>query len=118
MSESRQLLGPVTSIVSDSAYTYGSKKKGAGYHKNNDGVHTVAYYVNAFQGAIKVQGTLEEEPGENDWVDVIEWGGDSTYYGQGIEDYIGTQTFTGKFIWLRAGHNVQDGQIVQVLYNY
>ena len=118
MSESRQLLGPVTSIVSDSAYTYGSKKKGAGYHKNNDGVHTVAYYVNAFQGTIKVQGTLAEEPGENDWVDVIEWGGDSTYYGQGIDDYIGTQTFTGKFIWLRAGHNVQDGQIVQVLYNY
>ena len=74
--------------------------------------------VNAFQGTIKVQGTLAEEPGENDWVDVIEWGGDSTYYGQGIEDYIGTQTFTGKFIWLRAGHNVQDGQIVQVLYNY
>jgi hypothetical protein len=118
MSESRQLLGPVTSIVSDSAYTYGSKKKGAGYHKNNDGVHTVAYYVNAFQGTIKVQGTLEEEPGENDWVDVIEWGGDSAYYGQGIQDYIGTQTFTGKFIWLRVGHNVQDGQIVQVLYNY
>tara|TARA_B110000211_G_scaffold77472_1_gene90788 strand:- start:122 stop:484 length:363 start_codon:yes stop_codon:yes gene_type:complete len=117
--ESRQLLGLIDSVVSDSAYTYGSKSKGAGYHRNNDGVHTVAYQVNAFTGTIKIQGTLAEDPGEYDWVDVIEWGGDSAYYSANDSaDYIGTQTFTGKFIWLRVGHNVQDGRIIQVLYNY
>ena len=107
-----------TSYDGSTATVTGEKFKGDGYYGSNDGLHTVAYHLDGFTGIIKVQGTLVEEPGDNDWVDVIEWGGDSAYYGQGIEDYIGTQTFTGKFIWLRAGHNVQDGQIVQVLYNY
>lgn len=102
----------------DSGYNYSSKNKGAGYNKNGDGIHTVVYVVDDFIGSIKMQGTLELYPGDNDWVDIAntEQGlsGDSSAWT--ADAY--TTTFTGKFVWVRAAYNIQNGTIVEIRYNY
>jgi hypothetical protein len=114
--ENITLLSNKSAEALDSSFSYGEKAKGAGYHKNNDGVHTVVYQVNNFAGTIKIQGTLELYPGENDWVDIneTEMGGDSTIINSAVKSY----TFVGKFVWIRAAYNIQDGSIVEIRYNY
>jgi hypothetical protein len=116
--ESIVLISETTAESSNSGYTFSSKNKGAGYNKNGNGVHTVIYVVDDFIGSIKMQGTLELYPGENDWVDVVgtEQGlaGDSTVW---INDTY-TTTFTGKFVWVRAAYNIQNGTITEIRYNH
>jgi hypothetical protein len=96
---------------------YGEKRKGAGYNRRNDGLHTVIYAVDAFSGTITIQGTLEMFPGENDWVDVTsyDFGGDST-----VANVTTTysENFYGNFVWIRAKYTITDGTIVSVRYNH
>jgi len=114
--EKRVLLENITTEASNSDFSYGEKKIGAGYHKNNDGVHTVVYQVNAFSGTVKIQATLELYPNDNDWFDVedTEIGNDSSQF---ISD-VYSRNFTGKFVWIRAAYNLQNGTIEQIRYNY
>ncbi len=100
----------------DSSFVYSGKQKGAGYHKYNDGVHTVVYNLNNFVGTIKLQATLALYPGDNDWFDIsgTEIGGDSTTINSSATSY----TFTGKFVWIRAAYNLQNGIITEIRYNY
>jgi hypothetical protein len=104
-------------ISNTSASGTGEKCKGAGYNRRNDGLHTVVYAVDAFNGSITVQGTLELYPAESDWVDVIsyDFGGDSTTSNV-TTTY--SENFTGNFVWIRATYTVTDGTIVSVRYNY
>lgn len=96
-------------------FTFSNKKKGAGYHKRYGGLHTATYSLDNFSGTIKLQATLELYPGDNDWFDIdgTELGGDSSFW---------TSTrvinFTGNFVWIRAGYNVQNGTISEIRYNY
>jgi hypothetical protein len=96
---------------------YGEKKKGAGYNRRSDGLHTVVYEVDAFNGTITIQGTLELYPGENDWVDVasVDYTSDSTLAGITTT---APDNFTGNFIWIRAKYTITDGTIVAVRYNH
>jgi hypothetical protein len=112
--ETITLLENITTEASDSTYSYGDKQKGAGYHKNNDGAHTAVYQFNNFIGTVKLQGTLESYPGDNDWFDIsgTEIGGDST---QIFEDAY-SRTFYGKFVWVRAAYNLQNGTITEIRY--
>lgn len=114
--ENITLLSNISTISPSPAFSYGEKSKGAGYHKNNNGIHTVVYQVDNFSGTIKLQGTLELYPGENDWFDIVgtEMGGDSSVIASATK----SRTFTGKFVWIRAAYNVQDGTIVEIRYNY
>ena len=114
--ENRTLLENISTEASDSTFSFGDKQKGAGYHKNNDGIHTVVYSLDNFVGTIKIQGTLELYPGENDWFDVLntELGGDSSAVTAAANSY----NFTGKFVWIRAAYNLQNGSITQIRYNY
>lgn len=115
--ENQILLENVNTITSSTIYS--AKKKGAGYHANNDGLHTVVFQVNAYLGDIKIQGTLAPYPDDDDWVDVVNFAGDSTFYGaEDSVDYIKTVNFTGKFVWLRASYTLQNGTIRQIRYNY
>ncbi len=100
----------------DSSFTYSGKQKGAGYHKYNDGVHTVVYDLDQFVGTVKIQATLALYPGDSDWFDVenTELGGDSTVINNAATSY----TFTGKFVWIRAAYNLQNGTITEIRYNY
>lgn len=102
--------------VVPSDFSYSAKGKGAGYHKNGDGIHTVVYDLNEFKGTIKIQATLALYPTPTDWVDVVgtEIGGDST----AISGSATTYTFTGKFIWIRAAYKLEQGTINEIRYNY
>lgn len=98
----------------DSSFSYGDRKKGAGYHKNNNGVHTIVCQFDNFAGTVKIQGSLSLYPGDNDWFDIYgtEIGGDSSVFSSTV-----SRSFTGKFVWIRAAYNVQNGTITEIRYN-
>ena len=96
-----------TGFVSD-------KAKGDGYYSQPDGVHTVAYQVNAtLTGSIKMQGSLATTPTEDDWFDVA-----GTTFTTDQSTLISTVNFTGNFVWVRAkAISVTAGTISSVLIN-
>ena len=96
-----------TGFVSD-------KAKGDGYYSQPDGVHTVAYQVNAtMTGSIKMQGSLATTPTEDDWFDIS----GSTFTAD-QSTLISTANFTGNFVWVRAkATSVTAGTISSVLIN-
>ena len=90
------------------------KFPGPGRNNRNDKTVTVNYQLNNFSGSIKIQGTLELFPGEDDWSDIdsTSIGGDSS-----IIDNDYTLNFTGNFLWLRAAYTIQNGTITEIRYN-
>ena len=116
--QSTTLLSNVSAeaLLGGSSFQYSGKQKGAGYHRYNDGIHTVVYDFDQFAGTVKIQATLELYPGDSDWFDVIgtEVGGDSSV----IAAATLSRTFTGRFIWIRAAYNLQNGTINEIRYNY
>ena len=96
-----------TGFVSD-------KAKGDGYYSQPDGVHTVAYQVNAtMTGSIKMQGSLATTPTEDDWFDIA-----GTTFTADQSTLISTANFTGNFVWIRAkATSVTAGTISSVLIN-
>ncbi len=96
-----------TGFVSD-------KSKGDGYYSQPDGVHTVAYQVNAtMTGSIKMEGSLATTPTEDDWFEIS----GSTFTAD-QSTLIGTANFTGNFVWVRAkATSVTAGTISSVLIN-
>lgn len=122
LNESKTLLENISTVTSTAQYS--NKKVGAGYYKNGDGVHTVYTIVNAFLGDITIQGTLEQYPSndDTDWVDITSFAGDSTLYNQpnnnDAVDYDFSSTFTGKFVWIRAKYELQNGTIREIRYNH
>ena len=96
-----------TGFVSD-------KAKGDGYYSQPDGVHTVAYQVNAtLTGSIKMQGSLATTPTEDDWFDIA-----GATFTTDQSTLIGTANFTGNFVWVRAkATSVTAGTISSVQIN-
>jgi len=96
-----------TGFVSD-------KAKGDGYFSQPDGVHTVAYQVNAtMTGSIKMQGSLATTPTEDDYFDIA-----GTTFTAEQSTLISTANFTGNFVWIRAkATSVTAGTISSVLTN-
>jgi hypothetical protein len=119
--ENTILLSNVTAEAGNANLSYGSKKKASGYHQSGDAVHTTIYTVNSFSGTVKLQGTLNLYPGDNDWVDIAntEIGDDSSGVG-GIDgqNYSISRNFVGNFVWIRAAYNLQNGTIVDLRFNY
>ena len=116
--ESRILVENITEEAADSTFVYSDKNKGAGFHHANNGVHTYVYQTDNFIGTIKLQGTLEMYPGDEDWFDIdnttVGLLGDSTNF---QSDSV-TGNFTGQFLWIRAAYNLQNGTITQIRYNF
>ena len=80
-----------TGFVSD-------KAKGDGYYSQVDGVHTVAYKIDAtLTGTIKMQGTLASTPTEDDWFNIS-----GTDFITEQSTTISSSNFTGNFVWVRA----------------
>jgi len=96
-----------TGFVSD-------KAKGDGYFSQPNGVHTVAYQVNAtMTGSIKMQGSLATTPTEDDYFDIA-----GTTFTADQSTLISTANFTGNFVWIRAkATSVTAGTISSVLTN-
>ena len=95
-------------------FNYSEKSPGAGYKGLIDTTTTVLYQLDNFVGDIKMQGTLELYPGDNDWIDIADTNidADSTP----LVDSFST-SFTGNFVWLRAAYSVQDGTLTEIRYN-
>ena len=105
--------GSTTTTLDHSGFVT-DKAKGDGYFSQPDGVHTVAYQVNAtMAGSIKMQGSLATTPTEDDYFDIT-----GTTFTADQSTLISTANFTGNFVWVRAkATSVTDGTISSVLIN-
>ena len=108
------------------------KVKGDAYFGQSDGLHTVVVKLTDFIGTIKVQGSLESTPGNDDFFDInlsdeeftVDVSGlvtkkvlDNLIYNvseTGMKSY----NVTGNFVWLRADiSNWQSGTISSIEMN-
>ena len=96
-----------TGFVSD-------KAKGDGYYSQVDGVHTVAYKIDAtLTGTIKMQGTLASTPTEEDWFDIS-----GTTFTADQSTTISSANFTGNFVYVRAkATSITAGSITSIQLN-
>jgi hypothetical protein len=121
-----------TSVFSGSTTLTSEKVKGDAYFGQSDGLHTVMINLNSFTGIVKIQGSLESTPGDNDWFD-IELGTDdfvvdtsglvtkqateSLIY-NAVETSMKSYNAVGNFVWLRANiSNWQSGTISSIEMN-
>lgn len=116
----------------------GVKYKGDGYYGRSDGLHTVQINLENFTGVVRIEGTLEIDPGDDDWFDVelsttssISGSVDTTgAVSSGTTVVLSSvlfsgatsnnnYNFTGNFVWVRA--KVTDwtaGTINSILLNH
>jgi len=85
------------------------RERGSGYNYNT-GFQTVQYEYTDLDGSIKVQGTLSERPGEQDWVDLP-----SSEIVTSVETGVTVRSAVGNFVWLRAVCQVNSGTISRIL---
>jgi hypothetical protein len=99
-------------------FTFSDKFKGAGYYKKQNGDHTVQFDLNQFEGTIKLQGTLEMYPGDNDWIDIIYTNGSTIEAADSTPITISSmRNFVGNWLWIRVGYILEQGDIILVRYN-
>ncbi len=71
--------------------------KAAAYYRGRGGIQTVRFDINAFEGVIHIDATLDDDPDSANWFEVDVFGdlnaATTTYH---------TSTITGNFTWLRA----------------
>jgi len=101
------------SLLDSETLFYSDKGRGAGYYKSNNGIQTVFFHVESFVGTIKIQATLELNPGDIDWFDahIETFALDSSNSNR-------SATLTGNFVYLRAEYHIENGEIIDVRYNY
>lgn len=121
-----------TSVFSGSTTLISEKSKGDAYFGQSDGLHTVMINLTNFTGVIKIQGSLESTPGDNDWFN-IELGTDdfaidtsglvtkqaaeSLAYNV-VETSMKSYNAVGNFVWLRANiSSWQSGTISSIEMN-
>ena len=78
----------------------GDAVPGDSYYGFTDGIHTVAIYGNNLSGRVKIQGTLAQNPTDDDWFDILFSGlpfRDYTNF-TGVEGF----TFVANLVYLRA----------------
>lgn len=81
----------------------GPKRKADGWYGKTDGQHTVAFYLNAFEGRLRIEATLETDPGDDDWFNVVLDGESLDYLDFTVTTTnVVVRTFKGNFVWVRA----------------
>ncbi len=108
------------------------KVKGDAYFGQSDGLHTVVVNITGFTGTIKIQGSLETTPGDNDWFDIELGTDDFAVDTSGLitkqaaeslvyniaETSMKSYNAVGNFVWLRANiSNWQSGTISSIEMN-
>ena len=93
----------------------GDRQQAANYYGGFGGLQTIAYYLNGFQGRIKIEATLDSDPTTDAaWFKVNEF--DSTT-SPATNNF--SVNITGNFTWIRA--NVEDfdaGTITKLYMSY
>jgi len=93
----------------------GDRQQAANYYGGFGGLQTIAYYLNGFQGCIKIEATLDSDPvTDAAWFKVNEFDSTSTTTTNNFSVNI-----TGNFTWIRA--NVEDfdaGTITKLYMSY
>ena len=98
-----------------------AKAKGDGYYSQPDGVHTVAYHINASLNddddiSIKMQGSLATTPTEDDYFDIAGTTISKTEIDGSTLAF--SANFTGNYVWVRARvTGMSAGAITKILYN-
>ena len=99
-------------------FSYSDKKPGAGYHRRGSGLHTLQFELDDFKGSIKIQGTLESYPGEEDWVDLdFESGSPLESLDSTAQTTNAVRNITGNWVWIRAAWVLEQGTITRIRYN-
>lgn len=93
----------------------GDRQQAANYYGGFGGLQTIAFFLNQFQGRIRIEATLDSVPAS-----------DSSWFRVYVFDSVSTATtnnfstnITGNFTWIRA--NVEDfsaGTIEKVMMSY
>lgn len=93
----------------------GVDQKAANYYGGFGDLQTVAFFLNGFQGLIRIQATLDSEPVSNsDWFEVYEFDSTSAPTTQNFSTNV-----TGNFTWIRARvEHFEQGTIQQVTLSY
>jgi hypothetical protein len=93
----------------------GDRQQAANYYGGFGGLQTIAYYLNGFQGRIKIEATLDSDPvTDAAWFKVNEFDSISSPTTNNFSVNI-----TGNFTWIRA--NVEDfdaGTITKLYMSY
>ena len=111
-----------TTITIDHTGFVSDKFKGDGYYSQPDGVHTVAYHVNASINddaniKLKMQGTLATTPTEDDYFDISGTTIDSSNIDGSTLAF--SANFTGNFVWVRAKiTGMSAGEVTKILFNH
>lgn len=93
----------------------GPDQQAANYYGGFGGLQTVAFFLNGFQGKIKIEASLEFAPAaDEEWFKVYEFDSNSSPTTNNFSTNI-----TGNFTWMRA--NVEDfsqGTITKIMLSY
>lgn len=93
----------------------GDDQQAANYYGGFGGLQTVAFFLNNFQGKIKIEATLDFAPAlDSDWFKVYEFVSNASPTTNNFSTNI-----TGNFTWMRA--NVEDfsqGTITKLMLSY
>ena len=97
----------------------GDKFKGDGYYGRSDGLHTVQYTVDGFQGTIDIEATLATNPTADDYFVVTSAqhvsANDSSDNANGGFIY----NCTGNYVWVRAKVRTwTDGNVDSITLNH
>lgn len=94
----------------------GDPQQAANYYGGFGGLQTIAFYLNGFQGRIKIEATLESAATEdNQWFLVYQ----TDYTDSTVGNTNFSTNITGNFVWIRA--NVEEftaGTISKVYMSY
>ncbi len=93
----------------------GDRQQAANYYGGFGGLQTIAYYLNGFQGRIKIEASLDSDPiSDAAWFKVDEFDSTTSTTTNNFSVNI-----TGNFTWIRA--NVEDfdaGTITKLYMSY
>jgi hypothetical protein len=95
------------------------KLKGDGYFSGSDGFHSVQYTANSdFYGTITMQATLASNPVEADWFNVSNTSVTYTPLNVRNTSTVDLFNFVGNFVWVRGQVYINDGAVMNILYNH
>lgn len=93
----------------------GDAQKAANYYGGYGGLQTVAFFLNEFQGRIRIQATLETTPStEEAWFQVL----DEDFTSSATSENF-SRNITGNFTWMRAHvSDFEAGTISKLMLSY